>query len=68
MEPNEGISLSLPRQDGKPRGDDAMTTNSKEMNQGMEVNKIESELVMKPQEESQTVCAICLEFMGMCNA
>ena len=68
MEPNEGISLSLPRQDGKPRGDDATAMNSKEKNQGMEENQIDLELVMKPQEESQTVCAICLEFMGMCNA
>jgi len=68
MEPSEGISLALPRQDGELRGDDASATISQDNNQGKEEIKIELMLVMKPEEEHQTVCAICLEFMGMYNA
>jgi hypothetical protein len=66
MESGEGISLSLAAQYGKSGSDDASATNSQKKNQGLEDQVCE--MVMKPQEDSQTVCAICLESVGMYNA
>ena len=65
MESYESISLCVIAQYGKSGSDDASATTSQKKNQGREDHLCE--MVMKPQEDSQTVCAICLESVGMYN-